>query len=171
MAPRQDVRFWPQMVLLADCLCAEIAASGLPGVCFCGVLAGDSVPLDYCTECDGGGCGMAWVRLSAVTPLGSEATATTGTGTFNTCTMPLVATVEVGIARCAPMPNEDGEPPTLAEQLDAAQLQAADMAASVRAIRCCEGIDQKALVLAQWVPLGPDGGCLGGVWSFTTQEA
>jgi hypothetical protein len=158
---REDTRFWPLLTDLASCLCAEIAASQLPEPCFCGILPGGIVALDYCEECDGK-CGMAWVRLTTITELRSEQVQDS-----SKCTQPLRATVEVGIARCAPTGDESG-PPTMAEQLDTARLLLADQAAVLRAIRCCTG---RMFTLGTWTPMGPQGGCVGGAWTVTFEEA
>jgi hypothetical protein len=167
-----DTRFWPGMVLLADCLCQQITDSGLPPVCFCGIIPGDAVILDYCTSCDGDACGMAWVRLVSAGPLiGSPMAVGAANTGVNTCATLLVATIEVGIARCAPMPDDDGAPPTMADQLAAAELHAADMAAVMRAIVCCPGLDQRNMLLLDWAPIGPEGGCLGGRWQVMVGEA
>jgi hypothetical protein len=160
---RSDHHFWPTMLSLAECLCQQITDSELPDVCFCGVLPGD-LTLEYCTSCDGGACGQAWVRLVGVSVLAGVEEAA------NPCTAPLQALVEVGIARCAPTGGDDGSPPTLAQQLDAAALQTADMAAALRAIRCCEALSPKDFAITQWTPIGPEGVCLGGAWAVLLFE-
>lgn len=158
---RTDSHVWPKLVVLADCLCAEITAS-VPPVCFCGVLPGGQLVLDWC-GCDGDACGMAWVRITGIVPNLGSATATT------VCLTTLRATIEVGIARCAPTLDDQGNPPGVAEQLAAAEQQAADMAAMLRAILCCDGIDQHAVGLAAYSPF-QTGDCLGGTWTFTVDE-
>lgn len=162
-----DAVIWPMAVQLAECLCAQIADRGLPEPCFCGVIPGEAVALDYCTGCDDSACGMAWVRVAGVgTRLGfvdqRSARSTSG------CQVVLEATFEIGIVRCAPMPGSDGSPPSMAAQLDAAQLQLADMAAALRAANCC--FDTRDVQLDGWVPIGPLGGCLGGAWSVTVGQ-
>lgn len=158
---KDDTSFYPLLVELATCLCAELESAGLPTPCYCGVLPGQVVPLDYCGEC-GERCGMAWVRLATI----GEELSLTGEQVRRTsrCAVPLQATVEVGVARCAPSPDDLGNPPSEAAQLAATQLQMADMAAALRAITCCSVADY---ALGTWTPAGPEGGCLGGSWLVT----
>lgn len=153
------------MLVLASCLCREIAEAELPDPCFCGVIPGQAVPLDYCAPCGsrGGKCGMAWVRLAGVAPANFTGTS----GDITRCATPLQATIEVGVARCAPTGSLDSLP-TMADQLAAAELQTADMAAALRAIRCCT--DNGDIAVTAWAPFGPTGGCLGGSWNFTLYE-
>jgi hypothetical protein len=161
-----DTRIWPLATQLASCLCAELTAAGGPEPCFCGVLAGDSVAFDYCSPCEGNACGMAWVRLAAVAPLQSAVGNTIAIGR---CSPSLVATFEVGVLRCAPTLTEDGGLPSMADQLDAAELQASDMAAAGRAAACCF-TDGRLVIVGAWTPVGPQGGCLGGSWTVTVGE-
>lgn len=147
---------------LASCLCAGVHSAGLPEPCFCGVMPGDAVALDYCQECDGGRCGVAWVRLVAITSQSQSL------DPGNTCVVLPVATVEVGIGRCAPMPGSDGSPPSEAEMLGATQTQVVEAAVMRDAITCCA--DDYDVVLGSYTPMGPNGGCLGGVWSLTVSE-
>jgi hypothetical protein len=164
---RPDTMFYPQLLRLASCLCSEIADSGLPEPCFCGLLPGDNVPLDYCSPCDDQ-CGMAWVRVIGVVQSQNMSTSAFASATPAGCG-PLEATVEVGIARCAPGPDSDGNPPSMADQLAASELTMADMAAALRAIKCCFANSNDYLV-ANWTPFGPAGGCMGGTWSLTIYE-
>jgi hypothetical protein len=162
----QDERIWPIATQLASCLCRELADAGGPEPCFCGILPGDNVAFDYCSPCAGDRCGMAWVRLAGVVPMQNE---TFGFITPNRCAPVLMGVFEVGVLRCAPTMLEDGSPPTMADQLDAATLQASDMAAACRAAACCFG-NERAVTLGAWNPVGPDGGCLGGSWAVTIGE-
>jgi len=158
---REDNTFWPLLLDLASCLGREITDSALPEPCFVGILPGANVALDYCQEC-GDKCGMAWVRLTSIRPSGASAELS------NPCGGPLEASIEVGISRCAPMGSE-GEPPTMAEQLESAQLMMADQSAALRAIRCCMG-RERDFDLGAWTPMGPMGGCVGGTWTVIYQQ-
>lgn len=155
-----DQGAWPAMLELVDCLCNEIRDSGLPKVCFCGVLSGSEPPLDYCDD------GQAWVRLvteypSTVFPLPEEDLR---------CTAPLAFQLEVGIGRCAPQMHDASTPPTMQEEFDATQLQMADKAAILRAIRCCfQQFDRDEVVLGRYTPFH-GGDCLGGFWTVTISE-
>lgn len=164
----EDTRLWPLSTELASCLCRELAAQGGPETCFCGVIPGDAVAYDFCAPCGGDRCGMAWVRLTSVVPLSTVAFGTTGQFPSSRCAVPLAGIFEVGVLRCAPTLGEGAEPPDVAIQLESAQMQAADMAASGRAAACC--FTGRFVEVAGWAPLGPSGGCLGGFWTVTVGE-
>ena len=161
-----DERIWPIALELASCLCRELTDAGGPKTCFCGIIPGDNVAFDYCAPCSGDTCGMAWVRLAGVVPMQNMSF---GYVTPNRCAPVLMGVFEVGVLRCAPTMTEDGNPPTMAQQLDAATLQASDMAASGRAAGCCFG-NEREVTLGGWAPIGPQGGCLGGAWTVSIGE-
>jgi hypothetical protein len=76
------------------------------------------------------------------------------------CTAPLMATVEVGAARCLPV-LADGEmidPTTMA---NVAVDQMLDAMALYRAIKCCAADMAPGI----YTPAGPNGGCVGGFWT------
>lgn len=164
MTYTEDKRVWPLLLDLASCMCAEMKKAGLPGTCFCGVIPGEVV-FDYCGEnCESDDCGgMAWVSPRLIAPV--LATGGFGTGPSvapRQCQAPAMnVTFEAGVVRCAPMPDSSGKPPSLADQLEAARLQMADMAAVQRALLCCF---TSPPTLEGWTSLGPDGGCIGGAW-------
>jgi hypothetical protein len=162
---REDTTVYPVMIELNACLCAEITSSGLPEPCVCELLPGGDVAFDYCTECDDGRCGQAWVRLVAAYPsqvLGEP-------DTTGNCATRLSYTLEVGIIRCAPLPGNDGSPPSVDAQLSATRLQLADMQAMRRAIACCMGADvDRDYILEPYTPYPVLGGCVGGFWTVTT---
>lgn len=159
---------WSDLTELASCLCQALTDRGRPDTCFCGVIGGAIVPLDYCATCEEK-CGMAWVRLVSVEEAQFGITENaTGLG-GNPCAAPLQATIEVGVTRCAPTMDDNGEPPTMADQLAAAEGQTADMMAALYAIRCCyEPLGD--VVVGTWTPIGPDGVCMGGSWSITVTQ-
>jgi hypothetical protein len=166
---REDTIVYPVMVELAACLCAEIEASGLPEPCFCGLLPGSSVSLDFCGQgkCEGNCGGQAWVRPVDAYPSVQFPVADVNP---TNCQSPLAFRVEVGIARCMPMGKNSAvagyTPPTLEQQLEATRLQMADMAAIRRAISCCMTANENLdYVLESYTPLPTQGGCGGG--SFT----
>lgn len=85
------------------------------------------------------------------------------------CPMPLTTAVELAVTvyRCAPMPSDQGCPPTC-EELSASAMQLhADMLAVQTAVQCCyAGTDTtrpfgRRYVLGQSRTLGPQGGCVG----------
>lgn len=145
---------------LAACLCGEVCESDLPGVCFCGVLPGSSVALDYVNSCTDATCGMAWVRLVSATPGGLSSDLLTQT---NNCETGLRLNVEVGIVRCSPSPDDEGNPPSAEDMLAATELQIDDMMLMRRAITCC--VDSHDYLLGSYSPFGPEGGAVGGFWT------
>jgi hypothetical protein len=152
---------WPAMTSLISCLCQEVTASGLPELCFCGLLPGENVPGDYVTE-DGG---MGWVRLVSAYPSvvfpGQDSTAT--------CVSPLAFELEIGLLYCAPVIDQFGEPPSVVSQFEATRVQTAAMAAMRRALVCClrPGVDA---VLGAYTPMGPEGQVVGGTWQVFVSE-
>ena len=169
MAVTPERRLWPMATELASCLCRTIAINGLPAPCFCGVLPGEAVAYDYCAPCEGDACGMAWVRLVAAAERSVVFAATTLAATGNPCDVSLAATFEIGILRCAPTLKENGDLPTMADHLAAAELQFADMAAARESALCCF-TDRRQIALGAYTPIGPEGGCLGGAWTVNIGE-
>lgn len=148
---------------LAACLCAQIITDGSPGVCFCGLVPGEAVALDYLGDCPDGLCGMAWTRLITAYPATILGTPSLEPGN---CAIGLGLDIELGIARCASMPATDGTPPSDAQLLADTQQQVADMETMRRAVLCCnEGIDW---ILTNYTAQGPQGGLVGGSWVVST---
>jgi hypothetical protein len=152
---------------LATCLCAEFAPgndSGLPGVCFCGIVSGAQPALDFFGNCDDA-CGMAWIRLATAQP-------SSGVGLENlnpgNCGSALGWDIEVGVSRCAVGLTADGRPPDEADYLTETQLQIADMLAMRHAIMCCSG--SKNFIVGPYTPFGPAGNQVGGVWAVSMLE-
>ena len=147
---------------VASCLCSSISdTEDVPDVCFCGLLPGAEVPGDYC---DGG---QAWARLVGISPYVSQGGEQQGgkpcqAGDF-------IVGVEIGILRCAPMPDDEGQAPSMAEQLDATLLQMKDMGVLRLVIGCCELSNDITVEPGDYTPIGPEGGCLGGTFTFTAR--
>lgn len=162
VAPTMDTLVYPGLETLAACLCEELATSlgGVP--CFCGVVPGRIVPMDFC-DCATTGCGMAWVRLDAMFPSRAFPTQTTDAR----CNDPLASRIELGVTRCLPGMDAQGNPPGVVEQSNAVAVQMADAMAMRRAIACCYGPNSKDYVLGTYQPVGPQGSCGGGTWTFT----
>ena len=160
---RVDLDVWPTMMRLVDCLCTELAESGLD-TCFCGVLPGQDIAAQYVNTKTREG--MAWVRLNGAWPyslfpaMDSQAV----------CAAPLAYELEIGALFCAPaFADSRGTPPSLAAQFEATQTQMAAMAAMRRAIVCCLGTGKYA-VIGQYTPVGPAGDVVGGTWAVTVDE-
>lgn len=174
MALVEDRVAYPTLVELSACLCTEMQNLDGPELCYCGPMAGPLV-LDHCggDSCDGSGCGgQAWVRFVDAFPSNIFPAQD---NTLTNCKSPLAYTLEVGVARCAPM-GESGvngyTPPSLNDQLEAARLQLADMAAMRRAIQCCFGKgDRDYVMLAYDQTQVNGGGCLGGTFTVVVWES
>lgn len=149
------------LALLAECVCAELVATGGGPTCWCGVWPTGQVPLEFCQGCDSGGCGMAWVSLAQVFPY---STYPVGIGAESAvCASPIAAQVFVGVVRCMPVADERGNLPPPEAFADVNDTVVADMLALRTAISCC-GIED--IRLGQWDPIGPQGGCVGGRWTI-----
>jgi hypothetical protein len=164
---REDNFIYPTMIDLSACLCTEIEASGLPGVCSCGPIVGTLV-LDYCSNCGDKGCsGQAWVRLVDAFP---SVDFPSPVATPQNCNAPMAYTIEIGIVRCKPLGTNTQlrgfVPPTMEQNVDALRLQTADIAAIRRAIQCCFGAEDKTYQIGTYTAAPPDGDCLGGYFNI-----
>ena len=144
---------------LSTCLCAEILDYG-PPVCFCGVVPGTDVALDYTGDCNDV-CGMAWVRLVTSYPSVSIGAPTSRPGN---CSAGIGLDVEMGIVRCIDVGDGTQAPPP--EELTAsAYVQYQDMLTMYRAVSCCR--QSKDWVLGNYNPFGPQGGLVGGMLTMS----
>lgn len=142
------------LVDLADCVCAELADSGAGPTCWCGLYPGATVSWEYCGECQGGLCGMGYVRLAGVFPYETFPLAALDAR----CVLPLAWAIEVGSLRCFPQTEEGvADPVTMAET---SLNQVLDARAIWKAVKCC-GME---VSVESWRPVGPQGGCVGGFW-------
>lgn len=168
---REDALVYPSLIKMTACLCAEIEASGLPTPCSCALVPGPLAVMDGCGGCSGGSCGgQAWVRLVAAS---QSRTFPSPDNTLSSCAVPLMWTVEVGIARCAPTGTNGVRgfiPPSTDEYLAAVRLQTADMAAMRRAIQCCFGDGTYTYLLGPYQPMPVSADCEGGTWTVQVWE-
>jgi hypothetical protein len=151
---------WDRLHTLLDCLETAIDGMGSPTPCMTAVFPGAQVAIDYCNPCGPDQCGMAWVRLASVFP---STVFPIQDATSTPCPPPMAVTVDIGIARCAPVGDDDGNPPSTDEWEAASAVQIADMTAIQDAVLCC--FTGKKVVFGAYQPLGPEGGCVGGVWT------
>lgn len=147
--------FTPVLFALADCVCTELATTGGGPTCWCGLVPGALVSWEFCGECDGGKCGMGYVRVDGVVPYNVFPVAEIDLN----CARPLAIRVEVGALRCIPVAEELPSPETLAE---VTAIQMMDIWALYRALMCCGA---SAVAAEAYVPVGPEGGCVGGFWT------
>jgi len=155
----------PIALMLADlaaCVCGALANEGAGPTCWCGLYPGAQVSWDYCGACDGDKCGMGWVQLATIFPYN-----TFPVGVIDLrCASPLAWGIRVGALRCIPTPD-DGELPSPEDMANAALMQYLDAKALHTAIKCCTGITAS---IETYVPVGPDGGCVGGYWTAYLEE-
>ena len=135
--------------------CAEDALDPTPGRVL--VAPGGEVAWDAC--CDG----QLWVRVVGVT----DATDLLGmrVGADGSCqTAAWRVDIGVGVLRCTPTVDDRGRAPAADDLTGNAGQLLEDMAALAGAVACCAPV-MRPLDLA-WLPLGPEGGCAGGEWTF-----
>jgi hypothetical protein len=172
MMLREDTLAYPTLIQLSACLCTELEASGGPDLCYCGPITGEVV-MDYCGGgCGEGGCGgQAWVRFVDIYP---SSTFPSPDNALSNCRAPFAYSLEVGVARCAPM-GESGvngyTPPTLSQNVDAVRLQLADVASMRRAIQCCFGVTDVDYSMGAYSQIMVNGGgCVGGSFNIIVWE-
>lgn len=163
----------PVASLLLTQLCCRLAGSDYP-VCRCAFGFGAPPPISACCECDPEDLedpeapiphGEAWVRVGPVvaTEIFPEAVA----GPIR-CDMGLLAAeFTVGIYRCAPTMDDQGEPPTPEDLAEALTIQLQDRAMLFRVVRCALNEADYPYVLGTWEPLDPQGGCMGSQMTVT----
>lgn len=175
---------------LLNCVCDALddLHTGIPGLAGCPCRAGVVPGQAAADGCDGG-CdvpagsypGQLTVNVARlyasdrqnfpreVGQLSSAVPNGNGIRDLKNCAMPQTTAVELVITlwRCAPLPTDDGCPPTMAE-LDATAMQMhADMLAVQQGILCCyAGTDSsqrrgRRYIVGQTLSLGPQGGCAG----------
>jgi hypothetical protein len=151
-------RIFDVLTEVAACLCAQIQIDGLPEPCFCGVVPGEAIAIDYAGDC-APLCGMAWVRLSNVYSAASVGVASVLPGN---CGRSTGIDIEVGIVRCISAGDSDGSPPSPEELQDATELQLADAMVLQRTLICCDALDSGSIIMGTYTPVGPQGGVVGG---------
>lgn len=116
-------------------------------------------PADACDcDCADGGTGQGWIRYTRLAPKPVAAKLA-----HTRCGGGWVATVEVGIHRCAPA-GVKNERPTPQEKELYAQDRIKDMRALLAAWECCDWFAEHDVTrqAVEVIPTGPQGGC-GGV--------
>ena len=149
------------LAVLVDALKEELGkAENMDDFCSMTIMPGNEIPLDL--DCGGSG----WVRLVSVVP--SEAFPSQSARPGN-CGYMLAYSVEMAVFRPAPQMRKfanDVTVPSDEENFIAAEQQMADMTAMHAAMRSASQLFPDFL-LGSYVPQGPEGGLVGGVWSMT----
>lgn len=134
-----------------------------PIACRTVIHPGPNVPFDVCSKGASGSDGQLWVSVDAITPGWPQPA-----GTPTSCTQQLTVTWSLGVVRCAATVDDAGQaPPATAVAADQAQ-QMADADALWTAVACCWPTSGRDLIIDRWDAIPPDGGCVGGVWTFRT---
>ena len=114
-------------------------------------------------------CGIGWVRLVSVAgPTGEGDAAAQFRNADGDLCGPFTWTVtfEMGVQRC-PTLGDAHRNPTGAESLADTLRQLSDLRAMRAAMRCC--FDSVPIVPGEYTPIGPEGMCFGGSWTFTAE--
>jgi hypothetical protein len=160
-------------VKVRDCVCAALTSTAAevedyPG-CPCRVCVVPGVPawdscFDPCTGEQGGQLTVHVARLYPSTTFPQPDTSVQGTPG---CKLPqtTVAELVVTLLRCAPMPSEDGCPPSCDEMEASARILHIDAATVYNAIMCClpttAGRRGRRFLMGEQRTIGPQGGCVG----------
>jgi hypothetical protein len=125
-----------------------------------GVVPG-AIPWDACD------CGQLAVSLAGTFPANSPPVELAEGSAGGPCAAAfLVASYAVQVARCAPVVDEQGNPPSVEAQEEAARLVAGDAWAARLGVRCALEALRRADDIAGWragpvAVQGPEGGCVG----------
>lgn len=154
---------WPFLAVLTATL-DEVLDEFDAATCRTFVAPGASAVWDVCCPCARDAEGQAWVAVQSYGP----------SDTFpNLSNAPLrckpdqyVATVDVGVLRCASTVDDAGNAPSSDLLIEEAQKVSRDRTLVQYALLCrfAEEADlyPGEIALGTWVPLGPQGGCVGG---------
>ena len=138
---------------LLDCACSalEKTACGCPSRAF---VAAGAVAFDSC--CD---TGQLWVGIDRIFAYGNFP-APAG---VVTCSPMLAADLTIGVLRCAPTLNDQGEAPAAQLLTGSAAQVWEDAYTVITAVSCClaEAGKLRPFVMGNQRPLGPAGGCTG----------
>lgn len=145
------------LIELADCLCQEIKKREMPTPCFCGVLPGESASFMYCNLCEGG---QAWVRLIGVGTPNADIDIP-----MNRCIGVMAVQIEMGMVFGWLPVDADGDPKDMSDNLAAVERQTAEMDVMYHVLTCCNLTMDETMSNLGYSPVGPNGTCLGGIWT------
>jgi hypothetical protein len=160
------LKIYPILDELRACLCAKLNEEAL---CYCGLLIGEDIPLEYAGSCDD--IGAAYVRISGIYPSTVAFPAADETGQN-----PALRAwqIYVGILRGAPY-GEGLEAPDPADVAAFNLDVLGDSQILWETISCClngdkfEEIDPQQ-VRGAYTPFAVQGGVGGGEWQLTIQD-
>lgn len=157
---------YADMVRLRDELGAALVQASAP-VNRLFVAPGIAAAWDDCCDRSPDGDGQAWVAVERVYPTDPfplEVVEPMRCGPSE-----YAAALAVGVLRCAHTVDDRGRSPSAEKVTGDAEEVARDRQAALTAILCgfLPDADPGTWQLGQWTPLGPDGGCVGGLWRLT----
>jgi hypothetical protein len=157
----------PVLYGMLDSVVAHFKASGRPGFCRAALVGGEAA-WDDCCDC-GTGDGQVYVRLVSMLPLDEEST----WNLDHNCGPAFNLTVAVGVLRCVPGLDGEGNIPTAEAETAAAVGVHRDAVSSRAAIDCLwaerDDTDDYAYRWTGWTALGYEGYCGGGEHTFDVQ--
>lgn len=165
-APIADDMVWPIMEAMVACLESQVRCLVKPPQVVA-ARPGDRIELllaqnrDECCE------GLGWVRN--VTTYPSESFPDPDTAATACGPSAWAVVLEVGIARCAPVPD-GSEIPSGEDWDNTTAAVMADMAAIIRAVRVFKELsdyEDTLWLVGAWLPLTTEGGCVGGAMQVT----
>lgn len=152
MAPQRET--WNRLNLLLDEVVEALDAACIP-------VSSQSIepgPPSWSNCCDDGHAYIRIVRMHMVDPFPSQSRNPTHCRNIG-------ALVEVGVLRCAPTLDNQGNPPKPEQMTMSALEQTQDMSVIHSVLTSHNPAwSSNPVVLDTWVPLGPTGGCVGGAW-------
>lgn len=155
-----DTKIWPLLTELAAEQYVQSGEAGLPEPCFHGVVPGETLSFDYCQPCTTAGkCGTYWVRLVSMREIEGEL------GRRTVCAKQFEIDIEMGAIRCFQTVSAGGKAASPEQNEAAFRLQMAERQVIETVLRC--GHKEYDPLLAQYSPIGPLGGCVGGSWTAT----
>lgn len=156
--------------LAADGLrvCLETALAGDTAPAVTCLRAGSETPLNFGTAQDECCAGLAWVRITAISPQTDPPASLEGADGNSCQTSLLYADLELGVARCAPWGTTAAGPDC--DQWTALAFQLDNDARAMRQAVCCfessDDVDEYGALYAvragRWEPLPAEGLCAGG---------
>lgn len=163
----------PYAERLVGCLCSQLALTDAGATCQCCLRPGTAPPpADACCDC-GQGQGQASVQVTRIFPVVAGRFPQSGVaGSLDNCTAyEWAAELTMTVYRCVSVADENAFPSC--DELTADTRKILDDAKAMRlAALCCDwrndDLDEPVpMVLGEWRPLSPMGGCAGGQMSVT----
>lgn len=147
---------WNRLTLILNAASIAVSGCGVP-VDKTGIVHG-AIVWDECCE---GYLFLRVIQTNVTNPFPQPSETPT------TCVRILGTQVEIGILRCAPMMDDNGNPPSDAVQSAFAYEMIVDKSILYNVL-VNHNPDWAAypLVIGSWNPLDIEGGCGGGTWSF-----